>query len=84
MKTKTLNTKTTKLSSQRQITVPKNFIEEAGLNLGQLVEIILESDGRIIIQKKKSPLDEFLGLYEGKIDLTTEEYLKIRKDEAKL
>jgi hypothetical protein len=29
-------------------------------------------------------LDEFLGLYEHKIDLTTEEYLKTRKEEAKL
>jgi antitoxin component of MazEF toxin-antitoxin module len=66
------------------ITIPQEMLNQAGLKPDDEVIISLESDGRIIIQKKKSPLDEFLGLYEGNIDLTTEEYLKISKDEAKL
>jgi antitoxin component of MazEF toxin-antitoxin module len=66
------------------ITIPQEMLDQVGLKPDDEVIISLESDGRIIIQKQKSPLDEFLGLYEGKIDLTTEEYLKIRKDEAKL
>jgi hypothetical protein len=32
----------------------------------------------------KSPLEKYLGILEGKIDLSTDEYLKIRKEEGKL
>lgn len=56
-------------------------IKQLLIKLGSAKFAHTANDGK---NTKKSPLDEFLGLYEGKIDLTTEEYLKIRKGEASL
>lgn len=70
--------KTTKLSKQGQITLPKSFIQELGLITGQLVDLEIKNN-TILIKKKSNPLDEFVGVMDKKNPISSEEYIKIRK-----
>lgn len=74
-------TKTTRLSRQGQITLPKQLIKKLDLKYGQLIDLEQKGD-TIIIYKKQNTLDEFVGLLKDKVDITLEEYLDTRKKES--
>jgi bifunctional DNA-binding transcriptional regulator/antitoxin component of YhaV-PrlF toxin-antitoxin module len=75
--------RTTKISSQGQVTLPKSFIELSGLVNGQLVDLEITKKG-ILIKKRQKKMSKYIGILKDKLDITTEQYLKIRKEEAKL
>lgn len=79
-----MTVKTTKLSKQGQITLPKKFIQMAGLVNGEILNIEISNDGSIIIRKKPDVMNKYIGALNGIVDITTEEYLKTKKKEARL
>lgn len=56
------------------------------LNLSPGETVVLSADPKngITIQKKPNPAKKYIGILQGKVNLTTKEYLKIRKEEARL
>lgn len=76
-------TVTTKLSKQGQISIPKKFIKLLNLNLDQLIDLSIV-DNKIVINKKENPVTQFIGILKGKTNITSQEFIKLRKKEAKL
>lgn len=74
---------TTKVSSQGQITLKKNLMEALNLTPGAIVQIEVDQ-GKGVISKPKNNLSKYAGILKGKVDLTTEEFIKIKKQEANL
>lgn len=48
---------TTVLLNSRNVEIPKEVLEESGLQLGDHLEIFVEEDGEIILRKKPSEED---------------------------
>ena len=72
-----------KVTSQGQLNFPKKLIRSNQVKIGvQYVCTIV--DGVISLSEKVNPFLQYRGVLKGKTDLTTEEFLKIRKREAKL
>lgn len=72
--------KTTRLTSQGQITLGKQVIEEIGLISGSILEVWIDKESnKIILQKPENTTKKYQGILKGKSDLTTEKYLRIRK-----
>ncbi|MCK5588102.1 MAG: AbrB/MazE/SpoVT family DNA-binding domain-containing protein [Candidatus Lokiarchaeota archaeon] len=61
-----------KISSNGQIIIPKKWLEELGLNDNDLLELA-KSDDKIIIRKKKHPLEEIIGIFDDS-DFTEEDH----------
>ena len=72
-----------KISSQGQITLPKQLIKDNQINLGTQYECRI-IDGQIILKIKPNPFLEFEGILKNKTDLTTNEFISIAKQESKL
>lgn len=70
-----------KLSKQGQLTIPKQILKDLGIELDSVLDLELKNN-HIIIKKRINPIDRFNGILKGTI--TLDEYLKIRKEEAKL
>jgi len=52
-----------KISANGQISIPKKWREALGLNDNDMLELA-KSDDKIIIRKKKHPLEEIIGLFD--------------------
>ena len=50
------------LTSKGQITIPKLIRDEMGLKAGDRVHFFRTADGSIVIQAKKSPFEEIMGM----------------------
>jgi bifunctional DNA-binding transcriptional regulator/antitoxin component of YhaV-PrlF toxin-antitoxin module len=72
-----------KLSKQGQLTIPKKILKKLGLDLDILLNLKLVDD-QIIISKKGNVNSAFNGISKNKIDLKKDEYIKLRKNLAKI
>ena len=77
-------TKTSKISSKRQITLPKQFLDYLDLDLGQTISIQIKSDKIEISNPKQSlklKLQKLVGSVSPKIktDLTVEQQIETSK-----
>lgn len=74
----------TKISRQGQVTLPKQIRANLGFEKDTLVNMSVEN-GKVIISKITNPVAKFNGIFKKMgIKLTAQEFIKIRKEEAKL
>jgi AbrB family looped-hinge helix DNA binding protein len=88
MTTYTVNNKLPKvlvrISKQGQITIPKSILKNHNIEPNSNLELEITADGALVIKKHQIDVDSIFGSLKGIVTITTEEYLRIRKEEAKL
>lgn len=68
-----------RISSKNQVTLPVEELRKAGLEATDEVEVLADTDGRIVIQRTRPGIEGAIGVFDG---LYEPGYLEnLRKDE---
>lgn len=57
--------KTTRISSKHQITIPVDTLRAAGLQVGERVSATCDGAGRVVLQREREVLSEYIGALTG-------------------
>jgi bifunctional DNA-binding transcriptional regulator/antitoxin component of YhaV-PrlF toxin-antitoxin module len=55
----------TRLSGQRQATIPLAVVREAGLRPGDELRVQADGEGRVLLERERDPLDDYAGAARG-------------------
>jgi bifunctional DNA-binding transcriptional regulator/antitoxin component of YhaV-PrlF toxin-antitoxin module len=76
-------TKTVKLSSKNQITLPAELLNQIDVSKGDYIQILLDSENQaIIIKSIPNPINKLRGILKG-FNYSTEQFLEEKKSEEK-
>ena len=57
--------KTSRISSKHQITIPVDTLRAAGLKIGERVTATCDGAGRVVLERERDVLSEFVGALTG-------------------
>lgn len=57
--------RTTRVSSKRQITIPVDILRTAGIKVGERVSATCDGPGRVVLERERDVLAEFVGALTG-------------------
>jgi bifunctional DNA-binding transcriptional regulator/antitoxin component of YhaV-PrlF toxin-antitoxin module len=75
--------KTVKLSSKNQITLPPELLTQIDISKGDYIQLVLDPENKtIIIKNVQNPIDKLRGIMK-KFNYSTNDFLKEKKTENK-
>lgn len=57
----------TRVSKKNQVTIPVAALREAGFEPGDELEVTSQGSGRVLLERKQDPIEEFIGMFDSTV-----------------